>query len=532
MKRGDVLYSVVSGILLILIFPVFNLEFLSWVALIPLFMALKGKNPVQSCGLAWTTGIIYFLGVLYWVVNTMINYGHLSVFTSYLILLMLVVYLSFYVALFGFFLGYLDGENGYKKWVIAPFLWTSLEYFRAHVFTGFPWASLGYSQFQSLRLIQLADITGVYGISFCIVLVNVLIFLFMENLFRGKAVSVGEDKGYLPSKKTIALSLTLIFFLLISYSSLRLRDHTRLVKDNGKLLMVSVIQGNIEQDTKWNPEYVRKTVDIYKRLTLKASENRPDLIVWPETAAPFYFQSDKKYAEEILSLAKSVKSHILFGSPGYEFLGKKMRLYNRAYLIGPEEKILGKYDKIHLVPFGEYVPLKKLLPFVDKMVEGIGDFQSGKEYSLLDVSGKRFGVLICFEIIFPENSRRFVKKGAQFLVNITNDAWFGKSSAPYQHISMAVFRAIENRVPIVRAANTGISGFISPTGIITKDTDIFVRTKAEREIILGDGGLTFYSQYGDLFVYLCIIFTLFFFLLKFVMRYKRRRRRLFIKTSE
>lgn len=523
MRKKEIIYSIVSGILLILTFPKFNLGLLSWVALVPLFTALQDKDPLQSLGLAWVTGIIYFSGILYWVVNTMVNYGHLSIFFSYLILFMLVIYLSFYIALFGFFLGCLNEEEGYKKWIIAPFLWTFLEFLRSHIFTGFPWASLGYSQFQNLKIIQFSDITGIYGISFFIVLVNSLLFLFIVNLQKG-SVLISNDRGYRPSNTKIILILILSFSLSIIYGYLKIDSYSKLAKMDVDRLKVSLIQGNIEQDRKWNPEYVRETIDIYKKLTLDASKNRPDLIVWPETAVPFYFQSDKQFSSEILSLAKDSQSPILFGSPAYKSLKNHIRLYNRAYLVSSDEKVLGKYDKIHLVPFGEYVPLKSLLPFINKIVEGIGDFYSGNDYSIMDVSGKRFGILICFEIIFPEHARKFVKKGAQFLVNITNDAWFGKSAASYQHIAIAVFRAIENRVPIVRAANTGISGFISPTGMIVKDTDIFVRALVEKEIIPKDENLTFYSRYGDIFIYFCIIINLAFFSKTLILRYKKRKK--------
>ncbi|HUU50718.1 MAG TPA: apolipoprotein N-acyltransferase [Nitrospinota bacterium] len=524
MRKKEIIYSIISGLLLISTFPKFNLGFLSWVALVPLFTALRDKGPLQSLGLAWVTGLIYFSGILYWVVNTMVNYGDLSIFFSYLILLMLVIYLSFYIALFGFFLGYLNEEEEYKKWIIAPFLWTFLEYLRSHILTGFPWASLGYSQFQNLKIIQFSDITGIYGISFFIVLVNSLLFLFIVNLQK-RSVLISNDRRYIPSNTKIVLVLILSFSLSIIYGYLKIDRYSKLEKMDVDRLKVSLIQGNIEQDRKWDSKYVRETIDIYKNLTLDASKNRPDLIVWPETAVPFYFQSEKQFSSEILSLAKDSQSPILFGSPAYKYIKNQIRLYNRAYLVSSDERVLGKYDKIHLVPFGEYVPLKSLFPFINKIVEGIiGDFYSGEDYSIMDVSGKRFGILICFEIIFPQYARKFVKKGAQFLVNITNDAWFGKSAAPYQHIAIAVFRAIENRVFIVRAANTGISGFIIPTGKIVKDTEIFVRTLVEGEVIPRDENLTFYSKYGDIFIYFCIIIILAFFSKTLILRYKKRKK--------
>jgi apolipoprotein N-acyltransferase len=524
MKKSEMICSVISGIFLVLIFPKFNMGFLAWIALVPLFLALKGKNPVQSFWFAWISGFIYFAGVLYWVVNTMINYGNLSVLLSYLILFMLVVYLSFYVALFGFFLGFLSEEDGYKKWILAPFLWVALEFLRGYVLTGFPWAALGYSQFMSLRIIQFADITGIYGVSFFIVLINSLIFLLTENIM-GQYILTGTtiSKEYTPSKKVIILLLFLSFSLSMLYGSLKINSYEKQAKEDKNRLKVSVVQGNIDQGRKWDSEYVRETVDIYKGLTMKLSKNRPDLIVWPETAAPFYFQSDKGYSEKVLSLAEASNAPILFGSPARQYVDGKIGFYNRAYLINPEKEVTGMYDKIHLVPFGEYVPLKKFFFFVEKMVEGIGEFHRGEEYSIMDVKGKKFGVQICFEIIFPQYARRLVKNGAQFLVNITNDAWFGESAAPYQHISIVVFRAIENRVPIVRSANTGVSGLINQTGRITKNTEIFLRTAIEGEIIPRDQGITFYTRYGDIVAYFCIIVVFSVFSTTFLLKYRKER---------
>lgn len=520
-SKRDILLSCLSGALLIFLFPKFNLGFLAWVALVPLFVAVKGKDHAQAFGLAWLTGIVYFSGVLRWVVNTMIDYGHLSRPTSYLILFMLVVYLSFYVALFGFFLGHLD-KSGYRKWFVAPFLWTSLEYLRAHVFTGFPWAALGYSQFQNLRIIQIADITGVYGLSFLVVLINVLFFLLLESVFKKDILTTKMKEG-LPSRRILLVLLFLCFSLPLFYGSLKIGDYRRQIKQTQDSMNIALVQGNIEQDKKWDPEYVRETIDIYKKLTRQISENHPKLIVWPETATPFYFQSDKKYSREISALSKDVKAPILFGSPAYRYVNGKIRLYNRAYLIDPQGEVAGMYDKIHLVPFGEYVPLKRFLFFVDKLVEGIGEFDSGSELTLFDVSGKKFGTLICFEIIFPQYSRRLVGKGAGFLVNITNDAWFGRSAASYQHIAMVVFRAVENRVPVVRSANTGISGFVSPIGSIEGETDIFVRTAVEGKIFPMKQGSTFYTLYGDLFVSFCLFIVFSVFSWTFVLRYKRRK---------
>ncbi|MEK7846838.1 MAG: apolipoprotein N-acyltransferase, partial [Nitrospinota bacterium] len=305
-------------------------------------------------------------------------------------------------------------------------------------------------------------------------------------------------------------------------------------------IKVALIQGNIEQDMKWDEKYQNEVFDAHVNLTMQASLDKPDLIVWPESATPFYFQTDRNFRSKMIELAQKEGSFILFGTPGYEITDGKNVPYNRAYLLSPHGDVAGKYDKIHLVPFGEYVPLRKILFFIDKMVVGIGDFQSGEEYTIFKVQSSKFkaqssfGTLICFEVIFPDLVRRFVKNGAEFLVNITNDGWYGKTAASSQHIAMVAFRAVENRVPVVRAANTGISGIIEPTGNIKKETDIFVRTHISGEINIatplhppltrgGDwGGKTFYTQYGDVFAYLSVAVTLLLFFLSkgLMMKYK------------
>jgi apolipoprotein N-acyltransferase len=243
-------------------------------------------------------------------------------------------------------------------------------------------------------------------------------------------------------------------------------------------------------------------------MTLEAALEDPDLIVWPETATPFNFSNDLINKKKLLQLGQDSNSFIFFGSTSYIRKGNQVIPFNSAFLVSPEKKVLDQYDKMHLVPFGEYVPLKKLLFFVDKMVTGIGNFGSGTEYTVFSMPEGKFSALICFEVIFPELVRHFANAGAEFLVNITNDAWFGKSAASYQHISMVVFRAVENRRPVIRAANTGISGIIDSKGEIIAQTDIFVRDKIIGNIFPEKSPKTFYTLYGDVFaisVLLCTV---------------------------
>jgi apolipoprotein N-acyltransferase len=279
-------------------------------------------------------------------------------------------------------------------------------------------------------------------------------------------------------------------------------------------LKVGLIQGNINQAQKWDPVYQRETLDIYEDLTRQAFHQEPGLglVVWPETATPFIFERERVYREELEAFTQDLQTPLLFGSLAMESRSNRLdtdqaTFFNSAYLLSSAGEPVARYDKIHLVPFGEYVPLSSLLFFVQKMVEGIGDFGSGQESTVMESPQGRFGVVICFEVIFPELVRKFVKQEAQFMVTLTNDAWFGRSSAPTQHFSMVVFRAVENRVPFIRAANTGITGSIDATGRIHGATDLFIKTYLVQEITIKEVK-SFYTQYGDIFAYLCGIIAL------------------------
>ena len=509
----NLLLSILSGILLILIFPGFNFEMLAWVSLVPLFIATRKTSPLTSLKLGFIAGFVFYLGVIYWVVIAMTKYGGIPIAIGIAVLILLSGYLAIYVSIFT----YLLSLTPYSlKYILAPFLWVTLELIRSHFLTGFPWASLGYSQFKTLPIIQAADITGVYGISFIIVMVNAAIASFIESITPlHPPLSKGGSGGVrqFATKYMIVTTLFIISFSIYGYWRMNLFN-SQLTTHNSQL-KVALIQGNIEQNMKWDESYQSDVFDAHVNLTMQASREKPDLIVWPESATPFYFQADRNFRPKMIELAKNSGSFILFGTPGYEIKDNGIVSYNRAYLLSREGDVVGKYDKIHLVPFGEYVPLRKILFFIDKMVEGVGEYQSGEEYTIFEIRNPKseiqnfFGTLICFEVIFPDLVRRFVKNGAEFLVNITNDGWYGKTAASSQHIAMVAFRAVENRVPVVRAANTGISGIIEPTGKIAKETDIFVTTYVTGEINTGLLQKTFYTQYGDVFAYICSMATIF-----------------------
>ncbi len=492
----DIILSILSGVLVSLSFPTPDLWPLAWISLVPLFISLKGKSKRSPFTLGLLTGFFYFLITVSWVVNSMYNYGKVPLPISYLIMLMLVLYLALYVGLFSFLRG-LFVSSGQTIVIVSPLIWTALEFIRAHIFTGFPWVLFGYSQYRFLPIIQISDVTSVYGVSFLILMVNEAVAWVIMTIMERRRIRVSL-KGAWP----VYLAGSL-FILVLFYGYHRLGED---IGKAGKKLKVALLQGNIEQDKKWDERYRLETIEIYKRLTRDAVDSGAGIIIWPESATPFFFLREGVYREELRRLTLDKHVYLLFGSPDIRERNKKIELLNSAFLLSPEGTLASRYDKIHLVPFGEYVPMSKILFFIDKMVVGIGDFVPGDKYTVMEAGDGKLGVVICFEVIFPDLVRRFVSNGAEFMTTITNDAWFGASSAPYQHFSMVVFRSVENRVPFVRAANTGISGSIDAYGRIRKSTDIFVEDKVVDEIVLRDR-TTIYTRYGDIFAYLCVIMT-------------------------
>ncbi len=489
MRKRNTLLSLLSGILLILSFPNFDLEFLAWFALIPLFYAIEGKGLRLSFKLGFLTGSVTFLGILYWIIVAVHTYGNIPLIPSGLILLLLVAYLGLYIGVFTCLTRFIQIRSGLQTMLFTPLLWVALEYLRSLLLTGFPWASLGYSQYLNLPLVQIADVTGVYGPSFVIVLVNATFFGVLRQW----------PKKVFPVKEAIFTGFILLALLVYGYLEMRIVDRRM---NQSPILKIGLVQGNIDQSVKWDQSFQVETLKIYRKLSYNVAEEKPDLIIWPETATPFFFQDAEEYQPFVLDIPKKTDAFLLFGTPSYKIEKGRVVDYNSAYLVSPSGELVGKYDKTHLVPFGEYVPMQHLLFFIGSLGEGIGDFKPGKEIFNFSLPQGKFGVLICFEIIFPDLCRRFVKKGANFLVTITNDAWFGRTSAPYQHFSIATFRAVENRVFVARAANTGITGFIGPTGKILKEGRIFTQEAMNGTIRLSDVK-TFYTLYGDIFAWIC-----------------------------
>ena len=425
------LLLVASAILLILSFPNFNLNLLVYIAFIPLFFAIQNKSPKKAFVISYISGFLFYIGTLYWLSN---------------VTLLGVIILSFYLALYFGIFGWFFVSITLRKLIFLPILWVLLEVLQSYLFTGFGWTLLGYSQYKNLLIIQIADFFKVYGVSFLIMLVNIALYRALKKSFKD-IILVG-----------------IIMLMVVGYGLVKINE-----KEEENSVKVSVIQGNIPQEIKWADWASSSILDKYSSLTKASSLDNPDLIVWPETSFPGFLVMDKEFTKEILDLAKEVKIPLLLGTNTIE----GVKNFNSAVLISEEGKIVDKYNKLHLVPFGEYVPFEKQFPVLHDLILGkFGSFTRGREFKTFKLKAKdsnletKFAVLICFEDIFPSLARKFVKEGSEFLIVITNDAWYGETGAPYQYVACSVFRAIENRVPIVRCANTGYSCFIDSRGRI------------------------------------------------------------------
>lgn len=486
------LLAMTSGALIALSFPSSGLSFLAWMALVPLLTALEGTTPRTAFRLGFTCGLCAYAGILYWINVVITEYGHLSWAVSIALYLTLAAWLALFYG-FTTLVSRAGEQAGIKTAFSLPVAWVAADLLRSFLMTGSPWAMLGHSQYRTLPLIQIADICGVFGITFLIVLANVV-------LYRALRAISGAGIPY-PVKS--ALVLLILFIATLYYGFSRLNGGTSLT---AAPLRVALVQGNIPQDVKWSPAFQDRTLVIYERLTREAGKNGVDLVVWPESAVPFFFQDESRQADRIKKLARELSTSMIIGSPAYELRNGKRVFLNSAFMISPAGETIGRSDKIHLVPFGEYIPLGRFFPFISKLVVDIGDFYPGERAVPLLAGQTKIGTLICAEAVFPELGRAYVNNGARILANITNDAWFGRTSAPYQHLSFAAFRAVETRTPMVRAANTGVTAIIDQNGHISTMTGLFTEGFRTGEVRPGTGD-SIYLMIGDSAAWICVLLT-------------------------
>ena len=484
----DYALALVSGALLALSFPRYGHPAVAWIALVPLLVALAQRRhpPLKAFLLGLTSGFIYFVGTLYWTGTVIRTFGGIPLPAAILGVILLALYQGFFPALFALIVSRLLARGGLTALVLADAAWVATEFFRGIVFGGFPWVLLGDSQVTVLPVAQIASVFGVYGVSFLVAFINAAIAYAMLTTVRRRAAAIASAAVFL-----IAIG---------AWGTARIADGS--LTRTGTPIRVALIQANVAQEDKWKSGEARRIFTTYVAMTRDAVKRGAEYVIWPESATPFMFEQDAVGQEALRALAREERVPILFGSD-QEVIRPEPALYNAAFLVTPDGKTAAVYRKIHLVPWGEFIPLKRLLFFVSPLVDSLTDFSPGTEMVLLPVNSHLTSTAICYEVVYPSLIRQAVQAGSELLTTITNDAWYGYSSAPYQHFALASMRAIEQGRYLARAANTGISGVVDPYGRIVRQSGIFEQA-ALVEPIRFLTGRTIYSRIGDLIAYIAI----------------------------
>ena len=498
----DFLLAILSGALLALSFPKFGHPAFAWIALAPLLVAVTFQRQTSRRAflLGLITGIVYFAGTLYWLVATMTTFGGLSTPLAAFAAAILVLYLSLFPAAFALIQARFARAFGPMALLAAPATWVATEMGRTYILDGFPWELLGYSQAAVLPIAQVASLVGVYGMSGLVVLVS------------AAAAFAAFDRS--PRRWLVAAMVGVLVIGAGTWGALRIRTGTLTTSGTG--IRVAVLQGNIPVDQKWDPKMREAILDRYIGMTREAIGRGAQFILWPESATPLPYEQDLAGGEAIRRLARQARITLLIGSDQVEAVRSsatskpEVRSYNAAYLIRPDGVTAAIYRKIHLVPFGEYVPFGRILSFVGPIISAVGEmnpFYPGTQAVVLPVAGHSASTAICYEVIYSSLIRDFVLHGSELLTTITNDAWYGWSSAAYQHWQQASMRSIEEGRYLARAANTGISGFVDPYGRVLQQSEMFQSAVLTEDVrLLKDR--TVYSRIGDLVGWLSVAFTL------------------------
>ncbi len=476
--------AILSGLLIGLAYPPLPLGFLVWFGFIPLIHILLTARPGAAFKLGYLAGSTANLVSLYWIgFNSGASW--IIVFAS---MVGAILYLAFYWAVFAWALALINRhlKIGLLCW---PLLWVAMEYLRSFGAMGFPWINLAVTQAGYLPLVQMAEITGSYGIAFWIILLNVMLYLAVRNPVN--------RRSYLLFSGVLLITVHLT-------GAWRIHMHGKI--NPAREIKLALVQPNINPNDKWESSKRAQVFETMDSTLVEALALKPQLVIWPESAVPAYLRINNFRRKKILSRLAPAGIPLLTGTVDRYYVDGEKLVYNGSLLIRPDDS-LTVYHKIQLVPFAEYIPLSWKFPVLKKLNFGQGNFTHGERYTVFEVDSVKFSNLICYESSFPQLVRQFVRRGARLITIETNDAWVGETSGPYQHYASAVLRAVENRVPIARSANTGITGFILPTGETIKKIDL-----KQQGIILANlpvyNEVSFYARYGDVFSAMCILLTI------------------------
>ena len=498
------LLAVISGLLTSFVFSTRfgewmlpNLGFLAWFSLVPLFVAIRGRSIRETFILTFLTGFIYHGLATYWLYNAMTIFGKLAPAGAIATLVVMMVILSTYVAFAPTWARWVQTRWGGSPLILIPVAWVMMDlilnYFPAG---GFPWNSLAYSQAFYPVMIQSSDIFGIFGITFLLILVNQLIAEIIVSWHESR-------RRYLVSKTAIVI---LLLAVNVAYGWYRLETEIYRVP-GAHIARIAMVQGNIPQEKKWDERYIEENLGVYQEYMRWIKDSDVDLVVWPESSYPYLVPlSVKRINPEKLALnsERPDSAWLLFGALSIDQNARKYgQLYNSAILVDNQGSILSRYHKMHLVPFGEYIPYKEVFFFVNKLAAPVGDFKTGEGYEPIMIRDFSAGPLICYEDVFPEIARHLTNNGANVLINITNDAWYGWTSAAHQHLGISIFRAVENRRYLLRATNTGVTAIVDPAGKVELESQLYTKSFGVSGIPMLTG-LTIYDRIGDLFAYLCI----------------------------
>lgn len=497
---------IISGLLTAFSFPtVFgplrfpNLGFLAWFSLVPLLYVIRNASPRRSFVYTFITFAICYSVSLYWLYTAMNTFGHLTPTASVGVLILLIILLSTHIALAPMFSAWVEKKTGIARFWTLPIFWVVVDFAMNYIpCNGFPWGNITNSQFAYLPVIQIVDIVGIYGLTYVMVVFNSAIAEFCSG------------KVHFAKYSKASFAATLIISMLI-YGFFRI-GYVEKMEDNWRSIRVALLQGNIPQDEKWRPGMEEEQLIPYKKSMQELEGKDVNLVVWPEASYPLLIPDvEESLPPESLGLSMADRDSKRFILLGALTISKPTKsFYNSMILIDNNSNIIGRYHKVHLVPFGEYVPYKKILFFAKKLTAPVGNLKAGEKLAPLYTDDYQIGGLVCYEDLFPEISREMTRNGANLLAAVTNDAWYGVSSAPFQHLAISVFRAVENRRWLVKSANTGVSAVVSATGRIISKTNIFEEGMIVSSVKLGNGS-SLYTLLGDWFAWGCVLIGLFLF---------------------